>query len=200
MINDNNNSNKILRHCCRHIKTNLIFQGHMMMKAGHMLWFNTDLNLFIYIDERKLLLLHISQHDLQDCCCRWNVCFPASSLVQVSPLLDSTESLSSLVTMCSFTPEIWNTQSYLLQSSGEMDETFRSVLVWKVPSWLGRTSPRSTSSWSSSPSFLQNITTLSGKKPVAWQLTGEEGDFWRREILGSSGEEKERWVGFYGLL
>ena len=65
-----NNSNKILRHCCRHIKTNFIFQGHMMMKAGHMHWFNTDLNLFIYIDERKLLLLHISQHDLQDCCCR----------------------------------------------------------------------------------------------------------------------------------
>ena len=164
-------------------------------------WFNTDINVFIYIDERKLLLLHISQHDLQDCYWRWNVCFPVSSLVPVSPLLDSTESLSSLVTMSSFTPEMWNTHSYLLQSSGEMDETFRSALIWKVPSWLGRTSPWYTSSWSSSPSLLQNNPPLSGKKPVAWQLTGEEGDFWRREILGSSGEEKERqFMGYYDVL
>ena len=41
------------------------------------------------------------------------------------------------------------------------------VLLWdgrevQVPSWLGRTSPGSTCSWSSWPSLLQNTTTLSG--------------------------------------
>ncbi|KAF3833490.1 hypothetical protein F7725_024694 [Dissostichus mawsoni] len=50
---------------------------------------------------------------------------------------------SSLMTW-SFTPESWNTHRYLSQCSAGNEETSRSTLIWKDPSWLGRISPWST--------------------------------------------------------
>lgn len=86
--------------------------------------------------------------------------------------------------------------NWLMSNSSMASEMFLRY----VPSPSGKTAPTMTFSFVSFPSFCHEIFSAEGQKPLTWQITGENGVFWKKEMLpGGKKAEKQKWVSVYPL-